>query len=374
MPFQHPHLAPLHRLLAQERRTHPDDLSAANVVAHRLLQGPYLRPSHADWHLVEVAEQEWRLAQRLPDGQWARRDPLEPFYPDDYWHPDLDSNQNSDHFSVQPRRETLPVQAWETGPAPVLSPAVEQAAQGLLDRLTRFSPDALQRLLEPTTEQLAQRRALALECLSARDLNAFLIERLGEGADLSLRAHGIDYHTAPSFQTPSTTLFLVAHNGEDVAGLMKLGNGSGWGYGVGYVCVAPGFRNQRLSLRLYQAAIARCLQDQKVLIRSDPGDQTPPQATLAYDRLVLNSPVLHTTFHSPAEQGFRLLHEKGIPYQQWLDALKPACDAAVRTPQQRMEGHHMASYQQRKDWVAQHGSAFDGLLKDPQPKPRRPRP
>ena len=205
-------------------------------------------------------------------------------------------------------------------------------------------------------------------------MNTFLLTHLGEGADLSLRAHGIDYHIAPSFQTPDSTLFLLAHNGEDVAGLMKLGAGTGWGYGVGYVCVAPGFRHQGLSQRLYQAAIERCLADEKVLIRSDPGDQTPPQATLAYDRLVLASPVLHTTFHSPAENGFKLLHDKGVPYEQWCEALKPACDAAVRTPEQRLQGDHVASYQQRKDWVEQHGSAFDALLKDPQPKPRRPRP
>ena len=374
MPFQHPHLAPLLRLLAQERRTHPDELSAANVVAHRLLQGPYLRPSHADWHLVEVAEQEWRLAQRLPDGQWARRDPLEPFYPDDYWHPGLESDQNSDHFSVQSRRESRPIQTWEPIPAPSLSPAVAQAAQGLLERLVRFDPDTLQRLLNPTPKHLEKRQSLIIECLNAHHLNTFLLTHLGEGADLSLRAHGIDYHIAPSFQTPDSTLFLLAHNGEDVAGLMKLGAGTGWGYGVGYVCVAPGFRHQGLSQRLYQAAIERCLADEKVLIRSDPGDQTPPQATLAYDRLVLASPVLHTTFHSPAENGFKLLHDKGVPYEQWCEALKPACDAAVRTPEQRLQGDHVASYQQRKDWVEQHGSAFDALLKDPQPKPRRPRP
>lgn len=369
--FEHPLLAPLYQVLAYQRQDSPEAISAANVVAQRLLQSPYLGQTYQDWHLVERAPGEWRLVQYAPGGQVFDRDPLLPFYRDALQEEPL--HVPVDRFVLSPRPETLPIPNQPPSQAH-LSADVTARAQALLEQVFQANPTAMGRLLSPSPTQLEQRQRLQVDALHPKDLQETLYRLLGPLHDASLRAYGIDYHTAPSYSTPDTTLYLLAHNGEEVAGLMKLGTSSGWGYGVGYICVAPGFRNQGLSQRLYQAAIDRCLADDKVLIRSDPGDQTPRQATLVYDRLILGSPVLHTTFHSPAEQGFKLLHDNGVPYGQWMEALKAACDAAVRTPEQRQAGDHVASQQQRNDWVERYGAAFEGLLKDLQPKPRRPRP
>lgn len=370
--FQHPFLAPLYQALAQQRQAEPDDISAANVAAQQLLQSPYLGTTYHDWHLLERAPGEWRLYQRLPDHTWVDRDPLNGFYRD----PFLEEEQleGQVRFTPTARPETLPLPDQTPTTRPLLPDSLVRRAHALLEGVRQHDPNLVDRLLQPEPSQATQRQHLVIEALNPAQLGETLYRLLGPWHDPNLRAYGIDYHTAPTYHMPNTTRYLLAHNGEEIAGLMKLGNGSSWGYGVGYVCVASGFRNQRLSQRLYQAAIDLCLKDEKVLIRSDPGDHTPRQATLAYDRLVLASPVLHTTFHSPAEHGFKLLHDKGVPYTQWAQELKQACDAAIRTPEQRLAGDHVPSYQQRNDWVKQYGKAFEELLKEPRPQPRRPRP
>ena len=375
-PFEHPLLSPLYRVLADERRSSPVDLSAANLVAHRLLQSPYLGQTYQDWHLVERAPDEWRLVQYAPGGQLLDRDPLLLFYRDPF-QDDLSLNP-TDGFVLTPRPETLPLPAHPPARAPQPSAGVEEHAQALLERVHQAHPAAVDRLLQPTAQQLEQRQRLQVEALSPHQLTDTLRRLLGPLHDASLRAYGLDYHTAPSYQTPDTNVYLLAHNGEEVAGIMKLGNSQGWGYGVGYVCVAPGFRQQGLSLKLYQAAIDRCIADEKVLVRSDPGDFTPVQATAAFDRLLRQNPVLHAPFHSPAQYGLASLHEKGVPYAEQLQAVKPACDATLRSPEQRQARDHALSPEQREAWIHAYGPVFQALLGKPTPAagtaPRRSRP
>lgn len=369
--MEHYLLAPLYALVAKERPRDPEDLSAANLVALRLLTGSYLGKSYASWGVCEVVPGHWCLAQSW-DGGVVDRDVFEPFYPPAFGFDEGDDEFRKDLYVVGPPPGVNKAKDLVSGEAHVPL-GIRQRADAMLGRLRSSSPDAVSLLLEPTTEQLIQRQKIAIETVKGRDLGDMLRPIIGDWGDWTLRAYGIKYH-GHSHASPDD-VYIFAHNGMEVCGVMKLGTSRKWGYGVSYVSVSPGFRGQGLSLKLYQAALDKCLEDEKVLVRSDPGDDTPPQATLAYDRMVKSAPVLHTTSYGPFAYPLEMVCEKGWDYATLVSRLKEACDDALPSPQQRMERYTGGfDYQFAQALRERHAESFEELLAASTPAPAKKAP
>lgn len=368
--MEHYLLAPLYSLIQKERPQDPDELSAANLVALRLLTGPYLGRSYASWGIANVGAGNWCLAQEW-DNEVIDRDALEPFHRSWYGHDEYDEDQAKDIYAVDPPRHVNRINELQSGEDHVPQP-IRDRADAMLERLRALHPEAVSQLLSPTAEQLQRRQDIQVVAVRGRQFSEHLRPIIGDWADWSLRAYGIKYHN-PSY-TSGEDFYFLAHNGTEVCGVMKLGTARGWGYGVSFVSVSPGFRGQGLSLRLYEAAIAQCLEDGKALIRSDPGEGTPPQATLAYDRLVKASPVIHTSSNGALTYPLQQVFEKGWPYATLVERLKDVCDEAIPSPERRMERYTGSfDYEAAQAFREKHAAVFDELLKGPPSlAPRKP--
>lgn len=372
--MEHHLLDPLLETLAEERRGEPDDLSAANIVAWRLLRGPYLGDTYASWQLAEIAPNEWRLEQEWLDGEWIRRDPLEPFYPGMYH----DEEEEGQWFRPA-RRAELKGEVKHVDTETELSADLRARADALLERVHAKAPAHVDRLMSPTTAQLKARRDIQVELVDCDGLATLLRGLLGDACDWSLKAYGIEYHSHPNFMEKDHK-FLVAHNEDEVCGILKIHVASPWTYAVGYVCTAPGFRGQGLSKRLYCEFIECCERENKVLVRTDPGKRTPVEATLAYDRMVRESGALHVSTSCPLMFLMETVHKAGVPFSRMREALKEACDDAIPHENFRRHGRgndHLRQEELRNAW----GPAFQALIDERKatpsgttPKPRQPKP
>ena len=336
-------LYPLLDVLAKERKQDRHDLTAANIVAYRMLRSPYLGQTYASYYLAQTAPGDWRLFQDWR-GEAKDRDPMIAFYRDCYMEVD-DGESLPDVFIAQPQARTI------ARPVPIngedgIDGTLRARADALLERVRAAHPEALQRLLEPTQEQTQQRYDLPIVEIDSRQIGAFMREKLGDFYDGSLKSSGIDYHTPDHFTHKS--IYLVACNEDEVAGMLKLGTSRAWGYGLSYVSVAPGFRGQGLSKRLYQQALDICERDRRVFIRSQPGEftQDNPNITASYDHLVRQSAVLHTDSESPFLRLFQTCVESGMDYATMLERFKSHCDAAIPSLADRKAGS--LSWQRRQ--------------------------
>lgn len=362
-------LYPLLDTLAKERRQDAADLSAANIVAWRMLRSPYLGDTYASYYLAQTAPGDWRLFQDW-HGEAKDRDPLSTFYYDGYMEYE-DDETPPDIFVVHPRKRTIdrpqPIQAEEGIDAALLA-----YADQLMERVYFAYPAALQRLFSPTLEQQRRRQELSIVEVDGSDLGQFLRSKLGDFYDGSLKSSGIDYHSPHHFSHKS--LYLVACNDDEVAGVLKLGASRSWGYGLSYVSVAPGFRQQGLSKQLYQRALDVCERDQRVFVRSSPGEFTRdhPSITASYDRMVKASPALHADTESPFLRLFETCIEKGMDYAQMRERFKPHCDAATPTLADRQAGR--PDWQQRQEQFETVRLLLEPLQELQPPKQGRSRP
>ena len=368
--MEHYLLAPVYSLILKERPQDSDELSAANLVALRLLTGPYLGNSYASWGVANVGGGRWCLMQDW-DNELIDRDVLEPFHESWFGYDEYDEEPGRDVYCVAPPRHVNRVRSLLQGEDHVPQP-IRDRADAMLERLRALHPEAVSQLLSPTAEQLQRRQDIQIVAVRGRQFSEHLRPIIGDWADWSLRAYGIKYYN-PSY-TSDKDFYFLAHNGVEVCGVMKLGTARDWGYGVSFVSVSPGFRGQGLSLKLYQSAISQCLKDGKALIRTDPGEGTPPQATLAYDRIVKASPVIHTTSHGALTYPLQEVFKKGWPYATLVEKLKVACDEIIPTPEQRMEGYTGSfDYKASQELRERHEAVFDELLKGPSSvAPRKP--
>lgn len=343
--MEHRLLSPLTEVILMDRLSDPGDLSAANIVAYRLLRGAYLGETYASYQLAEIAPDEWRLFQDWR-GDAQPRDPMRPFYESPYM--DVDEDRK-DQFIVQPR----PMQVRDCDLTFIqgeegISSEIRARADALMDRVLQHAPGKVQRLLDPALEHVQARKDLRIDVFTdTGELADMLRDKLGDGMDWSLRSYGIDYHSFGHFSHKS--VFLVATNADEVAGMLKLGANEPGSYVLSYVSVAPGFREQGLSKALYARAIDLCQRDERVLIRSQPGEFTRqhPIITLSYDKMVKESHVLHADSESPFRFLFKTSLERGMTYAQMLARYKPDCDAAVPSPEDRNTGLPM-TWQQRE--------------------------
>ena len=369
--MEHRLFAPLLSFLASSRLTDSEDLSAANVTAWRLLRGPYLHDTYASWCLAETGPGDWRLVQPWMDSEIISRDVLEPFYADPYaevWDAKDDSSP-PEAFFLKPRSHQFAPPRLAEGEES-LSAEIRVRADALLERVRTQHPAAVDRLLRPTPNQIHRRHALCIETVQGHEWREKVESFLGPFPDWSLRAYGIEYHNTPG-RREGKDLYFVAHNAEEIAGIIKLGADGHWAYSVGYVSVAPGFRGKGLSRHLYTTALARCAADGRVLVRSTPGDRTPPEVTAAYDRLVQGAPVLHTASNGPLCLGLQKCFKTGRSYADLVAALKPACDDVLPSHAQRLaRKSDSLCWEENEAKRVKHAAAFEAVWK---PSPSVPR-
>jgi hypothetical protein len=301
----------LNALAAQvaDAHTHPLDPTARqglNLAALRLLQAPFFEGGHDGlWHLARRDEGPVTLVQRWRD-ETLWRDP-------------------ADVYDGQFGRETYQLtDVAETD----MDPAIEAAAQQWLAQVQQAHPVLWRRLFEPHPEQLEARKRLSYELISADGLTDRLSTILGQEhtMDSKLRCQGLEYHSAPSWNE-SDGHYLVAHNGREVAGILRLSALRDWTYGVNYLSVAPAFRNLGVAKEMFVRAVHACKRDGKVMVRTAPGDfaRERPAIGAAFDRLCQAGDILYVQSNS------RLMSQVGraleqYSYDQVLAAYKPVCD------------------------------------------------
>lgn len=370
--MEHHLLAPLHALLLKERPQSEEELSAANLVGMRLLQGPYLAPTYKDWGLFADRSGRWVLSQPYND-EVITRDVLEPFHESPYYYEgDEEGSPPLGLYEVPAIQKAFydkPI-VQDEGQVPQ---RVRDLADAMMGRLQHHFPSAVALLMAPTPEQVSDRYEVAVKKLEGDNLGEHLRPIIGSLGDWSLKAYGIKYHSPASIY--NNDVYFVAHNRNEICGIMCLGGSRGWGYGVRYISVSPGFQHRGISKRLYQAALDLCAKEKKVLVRTPPGNGTPPLATLAYDRMVKASAVLHTTTDSPLYHALERAAKNGWGYDDLEEMMKPVCDEAILPRAARMEGRTCLTHQEMDKLLEAHASTIDRLFKSPPPARRRgPRP
>lgn len=279
------------------------------VAAHLLLTAPYFQGSHQEWRLVNIRnhrEQAYSSSLELVQ-EWFSRNLL---------------RTPGTMYRETWGREVY-AQAVEEIPEKVM-----RGAQRILRKIERTNPELYQKLFKPTEEQLQQRGQITVQVVPLLELGGRLREILGDtySLDAGLKTQGIEYHSPP-YWTEKNGYYLLAHNNEELAGILHLSAYRDWSYGLNYVSVNPSFREKGVAKQLYTQAIELCEKERKVLVRSSPGDFTleRPAITQAFDRMCIQSNILHVQSSS------RLIG----PIEQWLDHLgydktvelaKPLCD------------------------------------------------
>ena len=334
----------------------PEDVAAAQVAFWTLLRSPYFNGNHEQLKFVQFGPLAFSLEVES-SGNQVRLDPLEYFYPSDWDEPDTRA------FRVPFPQHTHDPVAVESLEA--IAPSIVSKAQSMVDRLIALEP-RFQKLVKPSSEGMAQRRSVGIELLDREGLEERLTVVLGEGHGSSLRAEGIRYHS-PGWSDGADWRYLLAHNGEEVAGVLGF-YAKESSLVLSYVSVAPGFRKEGLSMRLYERLLEICQAEQRFLVRSSPGEFTKanPAITQAYNRLLRESPVLHITaggyLHKAIQDG---LDAVGMP--QLFPLAKPVCDLRTTLDFKGFEGDRWES-----EKALELRSAWADL--QPSPKPRAPRP
>ena len=276
--------------------------AGADVAMLRLLRAPYFEGGHDDaWALVDK-EGRMTLAQHVR-GDWKDRGVADLY---------LGSGQ------------TL-------YKATVVDPSAEATQEGerLLTRLAQTQPVLWQRLMSPTPEQLTARHQIHLELLDDKALDGRLAEVLGETyrLDGSLATQGIEYHSAPSWNDGNKR-YVLAHNGEEIAGILCLSAFRDWTYGVNYLAVAPGFRQQGVGRAMFARAIEECVKDGKVLVRTAPGEFAAERTAIpgGFDRQCQDAPtLLHVQSNSYLMSALGRALEQ-LPLAEVVALYKPVCD------------------------------------------------
>lgn len=268
-----------------------------------LLHAPYFEGAHTStWRLVDYQGQ-LTVAQYVRD-EWRNRHPLDLYA--------------ADRTLVEHYVRMLDTVSEET----------ERAAEAVLERVRDQHPQLWQLLMAPVPQQLAARRKLTYDILDRDELDARLVHVLGPTyrLDGSLATQGMEYHTAPGWNDGNMR-YVLAHNENEVAGILGMSMFRQWTYGVNYVSVAPGFRQQGVARNLFSKVIEACVADQRVLVRTTPGEYASehPGITAGFDRLCVQAPVLHVLANSTLMSAVGRGVER-LGFDQAMRLYKPLCD------------------------------------------------
>lgn len=314
-------------LYMEEKSFRDVDAGAINLAIHRLSQSDYFQGNFASWKFLRRSDDYVGLYQETSRGL-ASISPLDSMFgdADDY---------RDEGFNDTPS-EPWPRVPKSRGPSdnPMdeseCSSALRARADHYLEALWRTRPDWAW-LKHPQPADVLRRQDLKITVLAGKQALAEKLEEILSGPLVSsVRRLGIEYHEPLSWGDRSDWRYVVAHNAMEVAGIAGVFQKEDQ-WIVSYVSVAPGFRNRGVSLRMYQKILDLCVSDQKMLVRSSPGKftQEHPEITAAYDRMVMEQPVLHGY---SGYLSFALEEAlKRLPYEQVLTAGKAACDDLLKT-------------------------------------------
>lgn len=298
-----------------------EEASVANVVMHALLTAPGFEDAYANHQLFEWAPGFVRLGFFAHgESRPSFCDVFQDYYSGD-WYGDEDE---------EPKWIELPQGAFSTPGALPAAPAdMAAAAQLHLEILAERHPEVAA-VLAPSPAALKQRQEIQIEQAFGRSL-APLVEGIqGTQQDPCLRRQGIVYHHPTSSNLWNHPwVFWVAHNGDEVAGVLgALLSEEDKSLSLSYVSVAPGFRNQGLAKRLMNAAMDYGVEQELFFVRSSPGvfSEKHPEVAQGFDRCVMAHAIPHVSGGSGSVAWSLARARRELPWEAFCEVAKPLCD------------------------------------------------
>lgn len=188
----------------------------------------------------------------------------------------------------------------------------------------------IKKLFEPTASDILLRNTFTIEQCDRDNINERLSEILGGSKDLGLHYNDIRYHKVPSVMNKAHWEFWVAHNGDEVAGVLgglKMSDDD-YAFRLSYVSVSPMFRQQGLAKKLYANALQYCTDNQLILLRSSPGKMTRELTTIThgFDKTILSSSVPHLADNALLFETVVNELKQQYDWNDFVKHVKPLCD------------------------------------------------
>lgn len=315
--FNRLHRGLLNLFVQGEKETDP---SVLHVALWQMLNLPYFEDGYAHIELAGDPSGGYRVQIRDHRGYANSVD----LFADLDWDSPWFERQSKLIEPVGP----LPTVAWLS-----VEPAIRDRANVLVEGLLQQTP-SLRKLAAPSPEDLSKRRRWVIEACDDREVTRKLAQLLGSNFGVDLLKEGIPYYDGQWSDTGNKLSYFLAHNHEGVAGIL--------GYKqkeqemvLSFVSVAPAFRQQGLSLQLYQHLVNLCVEHQCYLSRTKPGIYTrsKPGITEGYNRWLKTQPVLHVT-DGGYLQGAMKEGLNALGYERFFALAKPVCDERASLPQE----------------------------------------
>lgn len=188
----------------------------------------------------------------------------------------------------------------------------------------------IKKLFEPTSSDILSRNTFTIEQCDRDNINKKLSEILGGTKDLELNYNDIRYHKVPSVMNKAHWEFWVAHNGDEVAGVLgglKMSKDD-YAFRLSYVSVSLAFRQQGLAKKLYAKALQYCSENQLILLRSSPGQMTREFTAITdgFDKIILASDVPHLAANAMAFENVICELKQQYDWKDFVNYVKPLCD------------------------------------------------
>ena len=294
-----------------------DDAVLANLVLFQCANAPYFN-NQSPLVLWECAPNVVQVGvlEKNQSNLMQIWDPLENYYEYDF----------GDYFpnQIQWPKQSPPRKVQYAD----LSLQLQQHAQLHCQHL-QSNPD-IKKLFEPTASDLILRNTFTIEQCDRNNINERLEEILGGGKDVGLHYNDIRYHKVPSVMNKAHWDFWVAHNQDEVAGVLgglRMSDDD-YAFRLSYVSVSPMFRQQGLAKQLYAQALQYCSDNHLILLRSSPGEMTRELTgiTHGFDKMLLSSNVPHLADNALLFE--MVVHElkQQYPWDEFVTHVKPVCD------------------------------------------------
>lgn len=305
--------------IAQNSTPTLNDAVLANLVLFQCANAPYFNNQSplVLWECEPNIVQIGVLNDSVSSPQlWQMWDPLEEYYESNFG--DYQPNQ-----IAWPDRPNAKVVEYTT-----LSAQLQEQAHHHCQQLQ--SNSEIKKLFAPTPEEVLKRNTFTIEQCDTSNINDKLMEILGGYKDLGLYYSGIRYHDVPSVMNKAHWLFWVAHNGDEVAGVLgglKMSDND-YAFRLSYVSVSPSFRQQGLAKQLYTQMLKYCSKNELIVLRSSPGKMTREmhEITHGFDKILLASSVPHLASNALMLETVvnELKHE--YDWATFCQKVKPVCD------------------------------------------------
>lgn len=188
----------------------------------------------------------------------------------------------------------------------------------------------IRKLFEPTSSDILSRNTFTIEQCDRDNINERLREILGGSKDLGLHYNDIRYHKVPSVMNTAHWEFWIAHNGDEVAGVLgglKMSTDD-YAFRLSYVSVSPAFRQQGLAKKLYAKALQYCSDNELILLRSSPGKMTRElhAITHGFDKTIVASSVPHLADNALLFETVVNELKQQYDWNDFVKHVKPLCD------------------------------------------------